>query len=313
MTKPTAVIDKSLLEPICSFPDQTSSHCLRFLRENFTIYAPEILIEEVVTNYYDPNPEPRKTVAAKMLRAISDFHLMEHPLELVYREVVLGMDVRTGFDLNADATGNWRDWLSNLDSCLPQGKEFVKIRYAEKTDEVDKMKTFQENLRLTDPRNPDSPNPTCFEEFVQKTEIFLRMIFADPKRKQAFEKHLGASLNKWHPETVQRTEEALAKLSIDDLSRKTFTHDYTMVFLLYLWAPVARIGPQKSKPSNPIVLPGKKVNNEADAEYIVCALHCDYLLTCDKGMHKMAELHNLTCRFKHIGRNQRQAPAVIPS
>jgi len=309
MNKPTAVIDKSLLEPICFFPDEIRSRCLQFLREHFTIYAPKILIEEVLNNYYVPNSKDRKNVAAKMLLAIRDFHWMEHPLELVYREAVLGKDVKTGFDLSPEWTANWRYWLSNLDTCAAEAKEFDKKRLAEKEQYADVMKNLQN--RLKDLAKPESPNHTCLVDFVQKTETFLKIILIKPEFRNPFlREEFVAPFKRRHPETAQRTEEAFGKLGIDNLSGKPFTHDYAMAFLLYLWAPVVRIGPHASKPSNPLVLTGSLLNHWADREYVVSALLCDYLFTCDKGMHKMAQLHNSSCCFKHTGRSQRQVVLI---
>ena len=78
-------------------------------------------------------------------------------------------------------------------------------------------------------------------------------------------------------------------------------HDAILAYLLYLSGPVARIGPKESIKANPFVLSGDQINNEEDEEYMTSAVLCDYLLTCDKKMHNMAEMHKTACRFKHSG------------
>jgi hypothetical protein len=79
---------------------------------------------------------------------------------------------------------------------------------------------------------------------------------------------------------------------------------------MYLAAPVARIGRRETIRSNPLILSGRQINNEEDEEYVTSAVLCDYLFTCDTGMHRMADLLNTRCLFKHIGSRERQAVLV---
>ena len=165
MDKPTVIIDKSLLQPICALPGTRSKDCLRFLKDNFTIYVPPMLTEEISANYYHPIPDIPKHLAAKMLTAISDFHWMEHPLELVYQEVVLKRSPSAGFGLNLTATSRYRDWMDDLNGHLVALKGLFRSRHERKQKAAAENRRFQEPLK--DPTNFDALNFSDRAAFVQ--------------------------------------------------------------------------------------------------------------------------------------------------
>ena len=315
MDKPTVVIDKSLLQPIfqpiCGMPDEArSGRTICFLVDNFTVWAPPMLIEEIAANYYRPTRKTPKDLAAKMLGTILRFRLMEHPLELVYQEVILRRAISTGFDLNPTMAGKYRRWMTDPDAYLAELEQLFLGRYQGKQERVDDQKQFQGPFK--DPGNPDALNFPDDAAFVHYGKGFLEAMFTEPRsRATRFFGYVCKRVNKWHPEASPQTVRAFSELALADLGRIPFTHDFLLAYLLYLSAPVARIGPEQARKSNPLVLPGDQINNEEDEEYVSSAVLCDYLLTCDRGMHRMAELLNSACLFKHAGSRQRQA-VLIP-
>lgn len=311
--KPTAVIDKCVLQPICAIDDdRRSEHCLRFLADNFTIYAPVMLIEEIAANYYRPTEDISKESAVTMLQAVSQFRWMEHPLELVYQELVLKKGVRNEFELNPSMARIYSSWVSKPDAHDPELEEWFNQRYEKKQQNLEKRQAFQKRLRISDPTNPDCLSFSDLPAFVQTARQCVRLLFADRTWNAAFfSDYLGAILNGLHPEMTAKIKDALKELSFDQLLNRPFTHDYIHAYFMYLYAPVARIGPKKSQKSNPCILPGEQNNNEADEEYVTSALLCDYLLTCDKGMHTIAEIHKTASLFRHKGQRQRTS-VLIP-
>jgi hypothetical protein len=312
MDKPTAVIDKCLLQPICALEDKTRSRFLRFLMEHFTIYATPMLIEETAANYYRPTRKTPKDLAAKMLGAILRFRLMEHPLELVYQEVILRRVISTGFDLNPTMAGKYRRWMTDPDAYLAELEQLFLRRYQGKRKKLDDRKQFQGPFK--DPANPDALNFPDDAAFVRYGKGFLEAMFTEPRsRATRFFGYVCRRVNEWHPEASPQTVRAFSALALADLGRIPFTHDLLLACLLYLSAPVARIGPEQARKSTPPVLPDDQINNEEDEEYVTSAVLCDYLFTCDRGMHRMAGLLNPACLFKHAGCKQRQAVLIPPT
>ena len=299
MNKPTAVIDKCLLQPICAIADDSRrEHCLRFLMENFTIYAPVMLIQEIAANYYRPTEKIPKELAVTMLKAVRDFRWMEHPLELIYQEVVLKKDVANDFELHPALAADYRSWMSNLDTHRPEFEERFLRLYQYKLWKKAAKEEFQRPLK--DPANPESPNFRNLGTFIQCAHGGLRREVADSNSRMAFfSKLVLQHLTEWHPETVARTEETFLEL---DLNKAPYTHDCMLAYAMYLLAPVARIGPDRSKRANPYVLSGDQINNEEDEEYVTSALLCENLLTCDKRMQSMAEMHKTFSLFRHKGK-----------
>ena len=297
-TPPTAVIDKCLLQPICQIADQQHRElCLQFLMENFTIYAPVMLIQEIAANYFRPTEKIPKELAVTMLKAIREFRWMEHPLELIYQEVVLKKDVANDFELHPALAADYRGWMSNLDTHRRELEERFLRLYEYKIWKKAAKEKFQQPLK--DPANPESPNFENLSAFIQYAHGGLRREIADSNSRMAFFSGIILQhLTEWHPETVTRTEETFREL---DLNQAPYTHDCMLAYAMYLLAPVARIGTDRSKRANPCVLSGDQINNEEDEEYVTSALLCENLLTCDKRMHSMAEMHKVASLFRHRG------------
>ncbi len=297
--KPTAVIDKSLLQPICAIRDEhRREHCLRFLLENFTIYAPVMLIEEIAANYFQPTKKTSKQLALRMLRAASRFHLIEHPLELIYQEVMLKRDVSKKFELDPVLAADYRRWISKPNTHVPELGQRFRERYQNKIWMKSERRQFQQPLK--GPTAPYSLNFETLSASILYSNGWLRQKLHNSKEKMdLLSKLILEPLAKLHPDTTPQTAKALLKL---DPSRAPYTHDYLLAYSIYLLAPVASVGPENSKRVNPCVLSGNQINNNEDTEYITSALLCDHLLTCDKRMHSMAEMHKTVSFFRHKGK-----------
>jgi hypothetical protein len=270
-----------------------------------------MLTQEIATNYYSPTPDTPRHLAANMLTAIAGFDWMEHPLELVYQEVILKRGPSAGLGLNPIMTGIYRDWMADLHGHMADLKALFRGRHEQKQKRVAENKRFRKAFK--DPKNPDALILREDDEdaFVQKAELFLNAKLIDPDSRAEFLAHRCKGLDKLHKESVGQTQAALAELDPGNIAAAPFTHDYLLAGLLYLLAPVTRIGPEETMASNPLVLSGDQVNNEEDEEYVTSAVLCDYLLTCDKGMHRMSGLLNRACLLKHPGARERR-PVLLP-
>ena len=91
MEKPTAIIDKSLLQRICD-PTEKTEHYSELLQQKYRLIAPLILHEEIWDNLIQP-PQGKPLAAfqkmVELLTAIQP-HWMEDVLEISYLEIVAG-------------------------------------------------------------------------------------------------------------------------------------------------------------------------------------------------------------------------------
>ena len=84
-------------------------------------------------------------------------------------------------------------------------------------------------------------------------------------------------------------DRALGEVTFDGLDPTRFTRNYLLAEVLYDLAPICQTGP------NPCgdwakVCRGPQINDEDDQQYVAAAMLCHRLLTCDKNMHKIADL-----------------------
>ena len=168
-----------------------------------------------------------------------------------------------------------------------------------------KYRRFQEPLKGR--RNPAALIIPDDDAFVRNAEHFLHSMLLSPQSRTLLASLMCKRLDQWHRESVGQTQSVLSELDPTTIAAVPFTHDYLLAHILYLSAPVAWIGRSETMKSNPLVLKGKRVNNEEDEEYVTSAVLGNYLFTCDKGMHKIAGLLNTACLFKHTGTKKRQA------
>jgi hypothetical protein len=84
MNKPTAVIDKSLLQAICELPGDKRDLCFNTLLSRYFLVVPEILVEEVWGNLANPSAGKSLATINMMVRCL--LHLQNgwiaEPLEI---------------------------------------------------------------------------------------------------------------------------------------------------------------------------------------------------------------------------------------
>jgi 5-methylcytosine-specific restriction endonuclease McrA len=92
MNKPTAVIDKSLLQAICEQAGDKRDLCFNTLLGRYILVVPEILVEEVWANLANPSAGKSLATINMMVRCL--LHLrnewIAEPLEIAFVELVKG-------------------------------------------------------------------------------------------------------------------------------------------------------------------------------------------------------------------------------
>ena len=254
------------------------------------------MMEEILANRFQPGLD--QSTVSRMIQAVLDFypHWMDHPAELVFKELVQGERISNA-GLAQDKANRMREALSNPDTVLPSLSRWAPARYEEKKQRLIARKRHQKIIRAWFQKTaPELMSPLDLATFAKNGSSFLAMIvsMADWK-KSALEAYLAQVWKRWHPAEMAEIDAACASLDCKLLLKLPVTHSYLLAELLYDVGPITKIGPPGSEKSNPQVLSGRQINNEEDQEYVTSALQCDRLLTCDEGMHRIAEA------FRQVG------------
>ena len=306
--KPRAVIDKSLLQGICALPDDGNKCCFEVLKDRYDVTVAFELIEEVLARYIGSTGEVRYT-HQRLLSVIQDLlqNWMEHPAELVFKQLVqkettldpwLGPQKRTAL----------QSIFAELDKEAPDLKDWAQKRFREKEERREMRKRQQRLYKMAFVK--EFLNPPDLATFLENGILFLchEMESVDLKM-VSLNGYLGSALRRWHADCADQIEKAFSEVTFDSLDQTRFTRNYLLAEVLYDLAPITKLGRPEAEKSNPLVLSGNQINNEEDQQYIACAFACQRLLTCDCGMHKMANV--FTERGLWIGRSIYIPPGEI--
>ncbi|GEM_PF-1833465 len=296
MKKPTAVIDKNFLQGIVELSatdSKLSDELIATLTEKYQVVVTLVLIEEVVANYASL-PTDQRELPRKMLDRILAFHpcWMETPLQLIFREFILKQNINADLGLAQPMAKLVSHVIENPDSCVPSLSGWVAARRQEKHERVRARVEHQRTRKqFYDEQSMRFPSLLAFME----RGIQQLCVEVDPSahlRLRCLDRYLGRNLKMLQPNYVGLIEQAFAEATFDSLDRHRFTRNYLLAEILYDLAPISEIGPNQCGhyarlwPTNP----GKQINDEDDQQYVSAALACDRLLTCDAGMHKIADL-----------------------
>lgn len=290
MKQLTTIIDKCWLQAVCK-NEENAKRVLGRLSEHCLPVVPVVLIEEVLANRFQADKD--QGIVDRMIRAILSWELawMNHPAELAYQELVTAEPVASWILPPLLMQRYYRALAHCSDSEIG---ELIDRRFEEKNIRRDARKTLQgEFKKLTQGRGKIAKrfmHPTDLGTFARNSASFLEMVLNSPStRTVALEGWLGEVLMRWHPNETTTIEGLLGQLDYAALLKRPATHGYLLAELLYDLGPITQVGPNRKGTADPLVLAGSKINHEEDQEYVASALHCDKLLTCDKGMQRMAE------------------------
>lgn len=287
MNQLATVLDKSWLEQVCNKPPDEAGRILETLQTKHRPLVSIVLVEEVLANWFDAGKN--QTIVNQMIQRILKFHpsWIDHPLEWSFKELVLGQQIKD-IGLESILFSRMHDALTNPGVATDLREQMGK-RLLEKKERRARRKKQQEWLQKI--VSADFLHPLDLATFVRNGICFLEMSLSNPNRKRVIlESCLGQIWKRWHVDTTTQIEDAFARLDYQLLLKLPFTYSYLLAELLYDFAPITNVGPLHRKRSNPQVLSGNQINHEEDQEYVTSALHCDRLLTCDAGMHRMADV-----------------------
>jgi hypothetical protein len=289
MTKPTTIIDKNWLQLICERPDIADS-TFDSLKQKCQPVVALVLIEEILANRFQTALD--QVTVGRMIQAVLDFHphWMEHPAELVFKELVKNEPISNVW-LSQEIANRAHEGLSNPETASPSLAKWATDRYEEKKQRLPARKKQQEKIHgLFQKIAAAFLCPPDLATFAKNGSSFLAMVLNQPGWRQfVLEAYLGQTWKRWHSAETADIDAAFSRLDNELLLELPFTRNYLLAELLYDVGPITKVGPPESEKSNPQVLSGNQINNEEDQEYVASAFHCDRLLTCDRGMQRIAE------------------------
>jgi len=296
MIKPTIVIDKNILQGLVELSTtepELSAHLITTLKEKYQVVITLVLIEEVIVNYVEL-PSERRELPRQMLDEIIGFHpsWMETPLQLIFREFVSKKSIDASLGLEPQMEKLVWQVVENPDSSVSALVALVGARRREKDARLKARVEHQRTRKqFFEGQSMRFPSLLAFMERGIR-QLCVEVDYSTQLKLRCLNRYLGRNLKILQPSCVDLIDKAFTEATFDSLDKSRFTRNYLLTEVLYDLAPLVKIGPNQCGhyahiwPSNP----GKQINDEDDQQYVSAALACDRLLTCDEGMHKVADL-----------------------
>lgn len=279
--KPLAVIDNSLFRPICAQPESVRVQLWAEIAARYQLVVPFVLVEEVWKRMACPGDIPRSVVDV-MAQTLYAMHLrwIDEPTAIAFREFVLKQPVKT-FPSPPQAI---MDALWTLDSTDPKlAAHLIELRLA-------KEKRTKEIIAEQDSILPGGTfcfvnNERAFFQTYIRSQ-FLEILADRTRTKMLLEKMVGRDFRKRHPQDSTEIDRAFAEYDRTTFAQYPITLSCIMAQMFYFYAPLIRIGEAGQPSARKIVGRSFKaqINNSEDEKYVISAMMCDRLLTCDQGM-----------------------------
>jgi hypothetical protein len=287
MNKPTAVIDKSLLQAICELPGTKRDLCFNNLLGRYFLVVPEILVEEVWANL--ANPSARKSFATVSMMVRCLIHLQNgwiaEPLEIAFLELVKhdALKVLPKPDR----------FVMNSFFCLNPDDAALKKWFSERKKLHEKAirQRVAEHSRIlkTGVFAPVRSEREFFEEFIRPK---FAGALSDPVRKRRLlEGVLGLTFRTRHPDCSQEIDAAFYAYSPETFDSYEATRHCIMGAMFYFYAPLCKMILPDGKARKILGRGfGDQRSNLNDEKYVESALLCSRLVTRDDGMRNVMEL-----------------------
>lgn len=285
MRKPTALIDKNVLESLSHLPAHERDPILNALLNNYQVLIPAVLVEEVWTNYLNPRETTDPNVVKvmrDMVLALRDCWLVDE-WELMFEELVKHKKTLPRFVM---MPAEKVDEMAGLHPNTPLIQEWLTNREA--------IKRLISEERINRQKQIE---PSGNFVLVKSERSFLRQAikpwfdFLKDRKKGADYLHrfAGERMTKRNRGYGKRIKRAI-RTFVNDPFRFRVTLNCVLSDLFYDYAPVYRVidGTQHGRA---FIRRGKssQKNNYDDQRYVACALLCDRIVTRDHDMAKMME------------------------
>jgi hypothetical protein len=284
----SAIPDNSFLSRVFSHDEAKKREgFLSELLKRYSIVVPLILVEEVVIGLARPKNPARAHVA----RIVAEFlachsaSWIEDDVEIVFQELVLRRPICHFPPLPKELM----EKIGELSPNAPDLVAWVESLGKRKHDTVFKKRDFQNGLV---PEGSES----CFEcpaAFMKESIYpFFQVTMRDASAKrEMLEAYFGIFFRRRHPDQADKIDSAFESYGLDTLERFPFTTAWLIVHFTYMRAPLVKVGAERQRRSLPCLIGRGKaqINNDSDEKYVIAAMMCDRILTCDEGMRNVVE------------------------
>lgn len=288
--KPSAVIDKCLLQNICELTPDESRHLLRVLQARFSLIITPILIQETIVSFFRADTA-KKSLFHKMLKAIQEMQpiLMETPLELIFREFILRKDIHSDWQPDSDIAEKYWETISDPDSISKEATRWIEDLRQEKQERL--TARIERQTLVAQASKDEDWRFSSGADFMER--IICRLCHevdhSAEVKKARLDYYLGRNLKMRHPDCETLITKAIGEATFDNLDKTRFTRNYLLAEVIYDFAPISEI-PDKDGNSLKVLNPCNQRNDEEDQQYVASALACWRLLTCDRRMNLIANL-----------------------
>lgn len=283
MDKPTAIIDKSLLQRICGEPKIQRDVLMNLLRGKYQLVVAFSLVDEVLANIADCPPGKDPFVIAEMKRQIDALHMcfLNEVWEIAFEELVLNKP------LSILPCQNNR-FLQNYAGLDLKATGFLEAAQARRQQrkEVEQYWKSQQNAWIPPGTFLGAASEKHFYATVAQD---LRQRLGSPELKTPLlENLLGSVFRDRHPDDGERIQAGFDLLSDHNINSFPFTRNFLVVQLIYRYGPLTKIVNRDFPP--PILDRGDQLNNLEDWQYVLSATLCERLLTGDEPMARVMQM-----------------------
>jgi hypothetical protein len=283
VNRPTAVIDKSILQAVCEQTSDELEACFNMLRRRYVLVVPSILVEEVWVNLARPSPGKDPEVAENMVKCL--LHLrdawIDEPLDISFAELVK----RESIEILPQPPANVMDSFFTLRPDDAALKKWVEERKA-LHEKIIRERVHDHAQILNSEKCAQVANEQeFFCKFIRPK--FVEMLSDSVRKRNLLEKVLGVSFRERHPECEAEIDAAFERFSLETFDKYPATLNCIMSAMFYFYAPLCKI-----RGTDRIIGRGFKhqKSNLNDEKYVQSAMLCKRLATRDEGMRNMMEL-----------------------
>jgi len=283
VNRPTAVIDKSILQAICEQPRAELDECFNMLLGRYVLVVPSILVEEVWVNLASPSPTKRPEVAENMVACL--LHLQDawiaEPLDIAFAELVK----REPIEILPKPPLN----VMNSFFALRRDDSDLKTWMKERKELHEKIirQRVQEHAQILDPNKAAqvANEQEFFGKFIRPK--FVEMVSDPARKRKLLEGILGLAFRARHPDCSEQIDAAFENYSMGSFDRYHATFNCIMSAMFYFYAPLCKIRGTAKIIGRKF---GHQRSNLNDEKYVQSALLCARLVTRDEGMRNMMQL-----------------------
>ncbi len=287
VNRPTAVIDKSMLQAICGQSPDKLDACFNTLFGRYVLVVPSILVEEVWVNRANPSPGKPREVVENMVECL--VHLrdawIEEPLEIAFVEMI----ERQPIEVLPKPPPSVMNSFSTLPPDNPGLAKWANQRWEMQKKAIEQRLQEQSKIFDTNVAARVGSEREFFDLLIRPK--FLDMLADSGRKRNLLELVLGVTFRARYPRRSRDIDAAFEDYSVESFEKYQATFYCIMSAMFYFYAPLCKIEPTNGGARKLLGRGrGAQRSNLNDEKYVQSALLCARLATRDEGMRNVMEL-----------------------